>query len=199
MTGQTTIGLILAGGRSTRMGGRDKALLTLAGHPLLAHAVRGLQPQVDVVAISSNAPAAIFAPYGLTVLPDCRPDFPGPLAGIEAGLRQFPDCPLLAVAVDLPRLPGDLAARLAEGLGNRHACAYASDGQHHALAILFRPGSERVVRDYLDRGGRNLRDFLAAHGMAVIFDRPADRGLFMNLNTPEDLVRAERDPLLRGD
>ena len=221
-----TIGLILAGGRSSRMQGADKALLTLQGETLLAHVVRRLGPQVDALALNSNAAPEAFAAYALPVIPDRLPGFLGPLAGIHAGLLQYPQANLVTVAVDLPFLPPDLVTRLHAGLGT-NSCAYVSDAERrppwmaaapgscphaallhpwraevretqeqfsrHALALLWRPGVAACVEDYLQRGGRSLKDFLAVHGQAVRFDQPQDRGLFCNLNTPEDLARAERD------
>lgn len=187
-----TIGLILAGGRSRRMQGRDKALLAVQGETLLAQAIRSLRPQVDALALNSNAAPAIFTAYGLPVLPDRLPGYLGPLAGIHAGLAHYPEDHLVTVAVDLPFLPPDLVTRLRAGLDTK-TCAFASDGERHALALLWRPGMAASVQDYLQRGGRSLKDYLAVHGQPVRFDRPQDRGLFCNLNTPEDLARAERD------
>ena len=187
-----TVGLILAGGRSRRMQGRDKALLTFQGKTLLAHVIRCLRPQVDALALNSNATPDIFAAYGLPVLPDHLPGFLGPLAGIHAGLMQYPEDYLVTVAVDLPFLPPDLVTRLRAGLGTK-SCAFASDAERHALALLWRPDTAASVEEYLLRGGRNLKDYLSAHGQPVRFDRPQDRGLFCNINTPEDLARAERD------
>jgi molybdopterin-guanine dinucleotide biosynthesis protein A len=188
----SNIGLILAGGRSRRMQGQDKALLTLQGETLLTRSLRQLRPQVDSLALNSNAPSERFAGYDLTVIPDCLPGFLGPLAGIHAGLRYYPTDHLITVAVDLPFLPADLVARLKSGLGDR-TCTYASDGTQHALALLWRPGTAAIVETFLLRGGRSLKEFLATHGQAVRFDQPRDRGLFYNINTPEDLARAERD------
>ena len=186
-----TVGLILAGGRATRMAGRNKALLPLAGKPLLAHAVTRLRPQVDALVLNSNAPASEYSAFDLPLLPDLVPEHPGPLAGIHAGLAHYPNDYVVTVAVDLALLPPDLVARLRAAVdGNR--CAYASDGQHHALAILWAPGNANLVGRYLEQGGRRVQDFLARHGTAVRFDRPQDRGLFLNINTPEDLQRAEQ-------
>jgi len=187
-----TIGLILAGGRSRRMQGRDKALLAVHGETLLAHAIRRLRPQVDALALNSNAAPDSLAAYGLPVIPDLLPGFLGPLAGIHAGLMQYPEDYLVTVAVDLPFLPPDLVTRLRSGLESK-SCAYASDAERHALALLWRPGTAALVEDYLQRGERSLKDFLAVHGQPVRFDRPQDRGLFCNINTPEDLARAEQD------
>lgn len=191
-----TIGLILAGGRSRRMQGRDKALLAVQGETLLAQAIRSLRPQVNALALNSNAAPAIFAAYGLPVLPDRLPGYLGPLAGIHAGLALYLEDQLVTVAVDLPFLPPDLVKRLRASLGTK-PCAFASDGEQHALALLWRPGTVASVEDYLQRGGRSLKDYLAVHGQPVRFDRPQDRGLFCNINTPEDLARAERDVELR--
>jgi molybdopterin-guanine dinucleotide biosynthesis protein A len=192
MASAPTGGLILAGGRSSRMGGRDKALLTLAGKTLLTHAVSRLAPQVDFVAVNSSAPPEALAEYGLPVLVDRIPGHVGPLAGIHAGLSSWPAARLATVAVDLPFLPPDWVARLEAQLGDR-LCTYASDGHRHALALLWAPGGAATVERYLERGGRSLHEFLNDHGAPVLFDRPGDRGLFLNINTPEDLARAERE------
>jgi molybdopterin-guanine dinucleotide biosynthesis protein A len=192
-----TIGLILAGGRAIRMAGKNKALLTFAGKPLLTHAVTRLGAQVDALVLSSNAPAADFARFDLPVLPDVVADSQGPLAGIHAGLTHYPHDFVVSVAVDLPLLPSDLVARLRAAIDG-YGCAYASDGQRHALAILWAPGSVNRVERYLDEGGRRMRDFLARHGTAVRFDRPGDRGLFVNINTPDDLLRAEQELAAEG-
>jgi molybdopterin-guanine dinucleotide biosynthesis protein A len=188
-----TIGLILAGGRSRRMQGQDKTLLALQGETLLAHVIRRLHPQVDALALNSNAAPAAFAAYGLPVIPDRLPGFLGPLAGIHAGLMQYPEDYLVTVAVDLPFLPADLVTRLRAGLEETRSCAYASHGEQHALALLWHPGTAASVEDYLQHGGRSLKDFLSLHGQSVRFDQTQDRGLFRNINTPEDLARAERD------
>lgn len=187
-----TIGLILAGGRARRMQGRDKALLHLRGEPLLTHLIRNLRPQTDALALSSNAAAGTYSRYDLPVLPDCLPGFLGPLAGIHAGLNRYPLDYLFTVAVDLPFLPKDLVARLRTGLGEK-SCAYASSNGRHVLALLWRPGMAEHVEDYLQRGERSLRDYLAVHGLPVHFNLPQDRGLFININTPEDLELAEQN------
>ena len=185
-------GVILAGGRSSRMGGRDKALVTFHGQSLLARVMARLAPQTRRLILNTNADPLLFAAFGLPVLADRLPGLPGPLAGIHAGLAACPEESLLTVAVDIPDFPGDLVARLRAGLGQA-TCAYAFNGTHHALALLWAPGSAARVEAYLSAGGRSLKGFLAEHGAAVRFDRPQDRGLFLNINTPEDLARAERE------
>lgn len=187
-----TIGLILAGGRSRRMQNQDKALQLLQGKSLLAHAITSLRPQVDGLMLNSNAPKEVFAPYGLDVLPDHLPGFLGPLAGIHAGLVKMPHNFVATVAVDLPFLPLDLVAQLRAGLGEK-PCAYASHGGQHVLALLWRPGMAVSVEEYLECGGRSLKEFLSEYGRPVHFDKPQHRGLFCNINTPQDLAHAEED------
>jgi len=177
------------------MGGRDKAFLALAGRPLIAHAVSRLRPQVDALVINSNGDPARFAEYRLPVIADILSGHQGPLAGIHAGLTYDPQAYLVAVAVDIPFLPADLVARLRANLGTAR-CAYASNGRHHALALLWAPGALTLLEEYLASGERSIKKFLAEHGAAVLFDRPGDADLFHNLNTPEDLARAEQGGLL---
>jgi molybdopterin-guanine dinucleotide biosynthesis protein A len=182
-----TVGLILAGGRARPRGGRANTSLGHARPPRIAHVIERLAPQVDMLAINSNALAEAFAAFGLPVIADRKPGQLGPLAGIHAGLDAWPENPMVTVAVDLPFLPRDLVARLQRADG---ACRYASDGATHALALWWQPGQAAAVGEFLDRGGRSLRDWLGVHGTAVRFDRPTDNDLFLNINTEEDLRRA---------
>lgn len=184
-----TLGLILAGGRSTRMG-EDKTWVTLDGIPLIEHVIHRLQPQVDRLAVNSNDDPARFARYTLPVIADTLTGSQGPLAGIHAGLAHDPDVFLLTVAVDIPLLPPDLVARLHAGLGTAR-CAYPSNGRQHALALLWAPGAVTLLEEYLASGERSIKQFLADHGAMVPFDRDDDEGLFRNINTRQDLAAAE--------
>ncbi len=180
-----TIGLVLAGGRSRRMG-TDKALVTLAGRSLAAHVIERLAPQVDEVVISSNAPRVDF---GVSVLPDVLGGYCGPLAGVHAALARFPDAAVVSVAVDLPLLPRDLVARLKAGW-NGVRCRYAVCGGRHALAILWPPGFANSLWDYLTQGRRSVSDWLDRHGEPVPVPSDGDADLRLNINTPADLARA---------
>ncbi len=181
-----TIGLILAGGRSQRMG-TDKAFVMLAGRPLLAHVIERLAPQVDRLAISRNAP---LADSGVTVLPDILDGFSGPLAGVHAALARFPDAAIVSVAVDLPLLPRDLVARLKTGWDGTR-CRHAICGDRHALAILWPPGLADTLWSYLAQGRRGVSDWLGRHGEPVSVAPGDDADLGLNINTPADLARAE--------
>jgi molybdopterin-guanine dinucleotide biosynthesis protein A len=184
------VGVVLAGGRATRLAGCDKALVALAGRPLLAHVLARLRPQVDAVAINSNAPASDYASFALPVIADTHSGFQGPLAGIHAGMQAYPlDC-LLTVAVDLPFLPTDLVARLAPSL-RAGRCAYASLDGNHTLAILWAPGLAKIVETALRANRHSLRDLLAELGDPVAFPPGRDGDLSFNINTPDALAAAE--------
>ncbi|CAA6603997.1 Molybdenum cofactor guanylyltransferase [Rhodospirillaceae bacterium LM-1] len=194
-------GLILAGGQAKRMGGADKALIHLAGKPLIAHVVERLKDQAkDGMAISANGDPARFANYGLPVLPDRVPGFPGPLAGILAGMdwakAHCPDCRwLLSAPCDAPFIPRDLAQRLLSALQSEGAelAQASSGGRDHpviglwplALADDLRHALtvERLhkVGQFARRYKRALADFSMQNGQDP----------FMNVNTQEELMTAQ--------
>ena len=104
-------GLILAGGRGSRMGGVDKGLQGFRGQPLALHVLRRLQPQVGSVMISANRNLAAYEAFGVPVWPDGLADHAGPLAGFLIGLEHCTTPWLLTVPCDSPRFPADLAGR----------------------------------------------------------------------------------------
>lgn len=185
-----TIGLILAGGRSSRFRGVDKTFIPLGGKPLLAHVIARLEPQVDVLTVSSNLPASHFKPWGLRVVPDVLEDVSGPLAGVYAGLTTWPDSELVTVAVDLPFLPRDLVRRLKQGRQGA-ACTFATDGARHALAVWWAPDAAVELRRYIVSGGRSLKGWLERHGQPITFSPQAEADITFNINTPEDLALAK--------
>jgi len=182
-------GLILAGGQGRRMGGVVKALLPLAGRPLVAHVAARLAPQVAGLAVSANGDPARFADLGLPVLPDL-PGEPGegPLAGLRAGLCwaaiEGADA-LVTAATDTPFLPGDLVERLAAPGGT--ACARYR-GRAHYTAALWPLSEAARIGALFGAGERRLRVALGAATEVPFDDLPEDP--FANLNTPEDLAAA---------
>ncbi len=181
-------GLILAGGAGTRMGG-DKALMPLAGKPLISHVVARLAPQVDMLAISANGDPDRFDALDLPVLSDLPGEAgEGPVAGLRAGLawaeEEGADA-LVTVATDTPFLPADLVERLAD----TDDLAYASFGDRAHYTAAIWPLSMLFVVDALyATGERRLRALLDG-AVEVRFRGATDP--FANLNTPEDLVAAE--------
>ena len=185
-------GLILAGGRGQRLGGVDKGLQPWRGRPLVDHALARLAPQVREVMISANRNAALYATRAARVLPDASDDFPGPLAGILAGLRAAATPWLAVVPCDSPLLPLDLFGRLARGLGDARGAVAQRD--HGAAGLRLEPVccllSTALADDlarYLAEGGRKVEGWVARHATPVLFDRPEDAAAFANVNTPADL------------
>ena len=180
-------GLILAGGRGQRLGGVDKGLQLWRGTPLVDHALARLAPQVREVLVSANRNAADYATRGVRVLGDASDDFPGPLAGILAGLRAASTPWLAVVPCDSPRLPVDLFARLAAGVGDA-AGAVVQRGRLEPVCCLLSTGLADALERHLAEGGRKVEGWVARHAVPVTFDRPDDAEAFANVNTPEDLA-----------
>ncbi|MBT1154951.1 molybdenum cofactor guanylyltransferase MobA [Aminobacter anthyllidis] len=195
-------GLILAGGRSSRMGGTDKTLLELGGRPLTGLVLDRLQPQVGQIVINTNADHALFADFGVDVISDTISGYQGPLAGILAGLEWAADKPdvthLLSVAGDTPFFPDDLARRLAAHSGASRGAVATSRGRVHptfalwpvslrdALATFLESGDTRRVMTFIEQAGLNVVDFPVEQRGATTVDP------FFNINTPEDLADAKR-------
>jgi molybdopterin-guanine dinucleotide biosynthesis protein A len=192
-------GVILAGGRSSRMGGGDKCLLPLAGRPLLAHVIARLTPQVGPLALNANGDPARFAAFGLPVVPDPVGGNLGPLAGILAALtwhrgQGFAGDWVATVAADTPLIPHDLVARLAAARDGNHVILAASRGRVHYpiglwsttlagdLAAWLRSDKSRAVRGWVERHRWRQVDLAGAKG-----------GLdpFVNVNGPADLAALE--------
>jgi len=188
MKRQAVTGLILAGGRGLRLGGVDKGLQPWRGTPLVDHALARLAPQVGGVMISANRNVADYATRGVRVLADASDDFPGPLAGILAGLRAAATPWLAVVPCDSPRLPADLVERLAGGIeGRAGAVVRRADGRLEPVCCLLSTTLADDLVRYLAEGGRKVEGWIAGHAAPVRFDRPEDATAFANLNTPDDL------------
>ncbi len=194
-------GLVLAGGRGMRMGGLDKGLQPLAGEPLALHVARRLASQVDTLLISANRHldeyARLGAAFGARVVPDASTDFPGPLAGLLAGLRATPTELLLCVPCDTPALPTDLGVRLLAALDAEHADAAiattidaAGQVALHPVVALVRTTLANDLAAYLDAGERKVRTWYARHKhIEVPFE---DEHAFYNANSLHDLAELER-------
>ena len=190
-------GLILAGGLSRRMGGGDKGLLKLGGETILTRIANRLAPQVSPLLLNANGPAERFG-LALPVVPDTLPGNPGPLAGILAGLdhltRTAPGTQfLLTVPGDCPFLPRDLAARLAAAAGETGAAYAVSGGREHPVVGLWPLASRDALRRLLvEEDERRMMRWARHIGAAPVEWPQAPVDPFLNLNTPEDLVAAER-------
>jgi molybdenum cofactor guanylyltransferase len=200
--GTEVTGVVIAGGRSTRMEGREKALLDLGGEPMIGRVVARMRPQVQRLAINANGDPARFAPLGLPVVPDTIEDQPGPLAGLLAGLewarRETPSARFLAsIAADTPFLPDNLVMRLLAALeAERATCAIAaSGGEWTPIVGVWSVALAEALGEALRHGMRAVHRFAAAQASAVVDFPPihiAGESVnpFFNVNTPEEFERA---------
>lgn len=194
-------GIVLAGGRGTRMGGLDKGLQPLAGAPLAAHVARRLAPQVDALLISANRHRDDYlrlgAAFNARVVEDATDDFPGPLAGLLAGLRATSSELALCAPCDTPNLPADLADRLLSALDAAQAdiaVAATVDAAGHAslhpVVALVRTALADDLAAYLDSGDRKVRTWYARHKHVEVPFR--DERAFYNANSLHELAELER-------
>jgi molybdopterin-guanine dinucleotide biosynthesis protein A len=183
-------GLVLAGGRGMRMGGADKGLQALHGEPLAAHVLKRLAPQAGALLISANRHPEAYAALG-------APGFPGPLAGLLAGLRAAGSAYVLSAPCDTPGLPDDLGTRLAHALDSSEAdiatvttCDAQGQVSLHPVFALLRTDLADDLSAFLDAGERKVRAWYARHKtVEVAF---TDERAFYNINSLQELADLER-------
>lgn len=187
MTLRTHItGLVLAGGAGQRMGGQDKGLLDWRGRPLITHALEKFTPQVGSVLISCNRNIEQYAALGFPLVTDLRPDFQGPLAGLEAAIPMIQTEFLAICPCDTPGLPVDMIERLLQALEaerNREAqISYVYDGERDQfLCALLRTRCLTSLTGYLDSGHRTVRHwYRELNSVAVDFSGSGQ--CFQNIN-----------------
>lgn len=185
-------GVVLAGGRGSRMGGLDKGLQLYGGLPLAQHSLRRLQGQVGAVLLNANRHLDQYHTFGAPVVTDTIADFAGPLAGFITAMENCRTPYLVTVPCDTPQFPADLVARLAQAMAHASAdIAMASAMEPAAndtpawyrqpvfclLKISLLPG----LRAFVAEGGRKIGAWTAQqHTVQVPFEEP---GAFANANT----------------
>jgi molybdopterin-guanine dinucleotide biosynthesis protein A len=195
-----TIGIVLAGGLARRMGGGDKPMRSIGGRTILDHVIERLEPQCEALVLNANGDPARFARFALPVIPDTVEDYPGPLAGVLAGLdwtaANRPDAEwVVSVAGDCPFLPRDLVARLHEARAAEHAqlAVAASGGRTHPVIGLWSVGLREELRQALvGEGIRKIDRWTARYRLATVSWPAEPVDPFFNANTVEDLAEAER-------
>ena len=185
--------LILTGGRGRRLGGRDKGLLTLDHRRLIDIALDNVSPCCDRIVISANRNQMDYAATGHTVVSDARPDYQGPLAGIESALAVTKTPLLLILPVDCPHPPREWVARLRAALAQtpQARLAVPHDGERmQPLFALLRADVGDDLSAFLDCGERRVQAWIRRleHVSVDFSDQPE---AFANLNTPQDLERHE--------
>lgn len=185
-------GLILAGGRARRMDGQDKGLILLSGIRLIERCVTALSPQVHQIFISANRNIEQYQKFSVPVLEDSTKNYDGPLAGLQRALEMSPDKPVLVVPCDAPLLPTQLAARLLKAYHDNNDCTVIPhDGTRlQTLFGLFVPSTLESLNQYLASGQCKVESWVTSLPHAVVdFSDQAEN--FMNINTEDDLHRAE--------
>jgi len=166
---------------------------------MLAHAIERLAPQCRALALNANGDAARFSAFSLPVAADQRQDFSGPLAGLLAGLeycaRALPEVThVVSLPADTPFAPLDLVARLHEArrAGGAEIAVARSGGHDHHLAALWPLTIAGALRQALYAEGTRKVESFASRFPLVRAEWPiAPFDPFFNVNTPEDLGRAE--------
>lgn len=181
-------GLVLAGGRASRMGGLDKGLVAFGGRTLVERVIERIRPQVGELLISANRNIDRYRAFGFPVLLDGANDlepFPGPLAGLLAGVRAAKTRWIAAVPCDAPFLPQDLVARLAAALGaSRAAMAFVGDRAEPVFCLLHTDLADDLAAA-LANGERRAEAWLRGVGAAPAVFMQAES--FANFNTLQQL------------
>lgn len=202
---QEITGIVLAGGRGSRMGGVDKGLQNFNGTPLALHALLRLQTQqgglLSEQMINANRNLGAYEAFGVPVWPDTLTDYAGPLAGFMTGLERCESPYLLTAPCDTPLFPLDLAERLAQAFDDEHteiamAAALEEDGQLRPQPVFCLMRSELLesLVAFTQAGGRKIDHWTAQHRTVLVaFDKPGDDPrAFHNANTLAELHALER-------
>lgn len=187
-----TTGVILAGGKSGRMGGEDKGLTLVDGKPLVTYVARSLELQVVTILISANRNQTHYRTYGHDVIEDETGEFYGPLSGMLSAMQHVEAGYILTAPCDSPFLPEDYAKRMCATLDstNKNICV-AHDGE--SIQPVFTLISCKLAPDlneHLSAGGRKTADWILQQNPAIadFSDAP---NMFFNMNTPEDKLQLE--------
>lgn len=191
-------GVILAGGRATRIGGGDKGMLMLGDQPLMAHAIDRLRRQVDTTILNANGDTTRFQEFDLPVIADSLPDHPGPLAGVLSGLDWAAAngfSAIVTAAADTPFFPTDLVKRMLNVgaplvLAASRPNASTAPPNRHPTFGLWPVELRDTLRNDLSAGLRKVglwADQNHARYVTFEFDQIDP---FFNVNTPEDLAAA---------
>jgi molybdenum cofactor guanylyltransferase len=187
------IGAIIAGGKSSRMGGEEKAFLKLSGKSILDLVIGRFDQQVDRVVINANGDGRRFSETGLEVVPDILTALTTPLAGLHACLQFAADSDfVVTVPSDTPFLPLDMAFRLLEKAQKEGAAIAHSGGQDHFIIGAWKTSFVHELEAAIQKEGLYRVKDWAAHVSADIVMWPhLPHDPFFNVNSPEDLKLAE--------
>ena len=198
--GDSATGVILAGGRATRMGGVDKGLVSIGGRPMIAWVIDALRRQVRDILINANRNLNEYATFGAAVIADASNDFPGPLAGMLAGMRAARTPFIVVVPCDSPLVHGALAERLlAPLIEGRSRIAVAHDGTRLQPVFAALACDLAVsLAEYMASDGRKIDRWYEQHDYVPVDFSDATES-FLNINTPEDQQALETEMARRKE
>ena len=201
---QDITGLVLAGGRGSRMGGVDKGLQAFRGVPLALHTLLRLQRQVGAVVVNANRNLVTYESFGFPVWPDADSDYAGPLSGFLTGLERCETPWLVTVPCDTPLFPQDLVRRLADAAEREQthiaiaaAPETSDDGSTRLRAqpvfCLLRVELLESLLRFTQSGGRKIHTWTGQQRCALAaFDALGDEpSAFINANTLAELQALE--------
>ncbi len=188
-------GLILAGGRGSRMGSVDKGLQFFKSKPMVAHVLTRIQPQVDEILINANRSIAEYAAFGHRVIPDAIDGFAGPLAGLHIGMTHAAHPLVATVPCDSPFLPLDLIAQLSAAMqkSNTDLAVAKTFDQPHPVFCLVKTSLAPHLQTFLESGQRKIDKWYATLKIVEVqFDD--EEAAFSNINTIDELKSFEQSP-----
>ena len=199
MACENIVGILLAGGKSRRMGGGDKCLLQLGEKTILQHAIDRATPQVGNLILNINGDPDRFSHYNLNIVSDDIGNFAGPLAGVLTGMHwvkeNHPECKwIVTFPTDTPFFPMDLASKLYDAVSDNKAelaCA-ASGGRHHPVFGIWPVNLFAALKvAMIDNGVRKIDDWTSDYNLEVVKFEFTKIDPFFNINRPEDFQYAE--------
>ena len=182
--------VILAGGKSTRMGGVNKGLLSLHGRPMISHVIERLSPQVASIIISANQDEDQYRALGYEVVNDMLPGTSGPLAGIYAAMTVVTTEWLVCVPCDVPRIPTDFVARLSNAEPSCLARVAHDGTRQQSACCLLHIGLREKLKTFLGSGRQAVYRFLAEQDVVEV-DFSDQAEAFININTERELQQLD--------
>ena len=176
--------IILCGGKSSRMQGKDKGLQSYQGKPLLTHVIDKLKSQVDDIIISANRNIDKYDTFGFPVRADITSTFDGPLAGIAAATPACKHDWIMVVPCDMPDLPSDLVSKMSGHLSEARLITISSDKRMQLVFLMHRSLTESISR-YLHAGENKVMNWVASQNSTML--DLEDRQAFKNINTLDQL------------
>ncbi len=188
----------MAGGKSRRMGGQDKAFVLLNEKPMLSHVIDRLNKQTNNIVLNSNKNPEVFKSFKIKVMSDTVKDFPGPLAGVLSGMEWFNIENkkikwVLSVPIDSPFFPLDLIKKLHFSLknSNKLIAVAKSNKKIHPVFALWNMSLLNPIKNAINNDIRKIDLFTEPYQPQVV-DFVSKIDPFFNINTPEDLKMAEK-------